>query len=374
MNRITKIVCCAALAIAAVIVGGLTWAGEVTVVGSTWQEQRMAQPVNEDTLMPPVAASFDPPMQPEAVEESEALFHFLPIEHWFTEPPVWRWTFDYRYRGLAGSGISSTYGTSQPPPAGYAPLSRLDFPINSSWHGLQIGIDEPTWGAHFEWMMAQPDIQGQLADYDWRTAGSDENYTDLGYAEQKFSDGQMIDFGMDFQLTQCMFNLPVEVWPMAGFRWQRLNIEAFDGIQVKYRNHWLNPPDAFPGDVLTFSQQFYTGYFGGQFRTKVRSVRLTFQADWGPTWAYNIDHHLLREGDRYTMESTQGNTWHIGLTAELPLTDYVRCGFQFDHMEIRTTGTHHLQNLPLGENLSWDNGVSVSSNQTSIMAYIRVRL
>jgi hypothetical protein len=179
---------------------------------------------------------------------------------------------------------------------------------------------------------------------------------------------------MEFQWTERTFKLPVEFWPTAGFRWQRFDIMCYDGVQVKYQNQWLNPPDQYPGDVITFNQQYYIGYLGGQFRTKIRSVLLTFQADWGYTWAYNIDHHLLRDGDRFTMDATQGNSWHLGFTAEVPLSEQIRFGFQFDHMEIRTTGTHHLQNLPLGEDATWDNGVSVSSNQTSIMAFVRFRM
>lgn len=381
MNQIrTVLLCLAALAIATAFGSHSACRGEdigaVTVVGSTWQERHMCESAQEETVMPPVPEVPEAPMQPEAVaEDGESyLFHFVPIEQWFKERPVWRWMFDYRYRGTAGSGITSTYGTRQPPPTGYAPASQLNFPINTSWHGLQVGIDEPTWGVRFEWMAAQPDIQGQFSDYDWRSPGSSENFTDLGYSDERFTDGQTIDFGMDFLWTKCLFNMPIELWPTAGFRWQRFNIDCYDGYQVKYDNHWLNPPDAFPGDVISFSQQFYMGYLGGQFRTKIKSVRLTFEADWGATWGYNVDHHLLRAGDRYTMEATQGNSWHVAFTAEIPLTEFVRAGFQVDHMEICTTGTHRLKNLPLGEDVTWDNGVSVTSNQTSIMAFLRVRL
>lgn len=377
MNRIRTIVCRAALAIAAIFGSGSAWGSEVTVIGASWQPRPISEPIKEDSLMYPVPPSSNTPMQPNAEGESEPPDESFELVHWFEEKLCWPWTIDYRYRALASSGISSTYGTSQPPPTGYAPLSQLDFPINSSWHGLRIGLDEPTWGVHFEWMTPQQSIQGQFSDYDWKFSGPPnpgESYTDLGFAGERWIDAQMIDLGLDFQLTDRTFNLPIEVWPTFGFRWQRFDIECYDGVQVKYYNQWLDPADAYPGDAITFNQQFYTGYLGGQFRTRLRSVLLTFQADWGCTWGYNIDHHLLREGDRYTMESTQGNSWHLGFTAEVPVSQHVRFGFQFDHAEIRTSGTHHLQNLPLGQDSTWDNDVSVSSNQTSVMAFVRFRM
>jgi hypothetical protein len=377
MNRTrTTILCRAALAIAAILAGSLAW-GEVTIVGSSWQERQLAQQNNLDLLRHPSPPSTEVLVQPKALAESEqgdSSGEFPWLDNWLAWRPCWHWFIDYRFRALCASGISSEYGTQQPPPDGYAPLSRLNFPLNSCWHGLRLGVDEPTWSAHFEWMAPQQGIQGQFSDYDWRSAGSDENFSDLGFADQRFVDGQMIDLGLDFKLTDCTFKLPVEIWPTLGFRWERFNIGCYDGVQVKYRDEWLNPPDSLPGDVLSFNQQFYTGYLGGQFRTRVKTVLLTFQADWGYTWGYNIDHHLLRDGDRFTMEATQGNSWHLGFTAEAPVTEHFSFGFQFDHLEIRTTGTHHLQNLPLGEDATWDNGVSVSSNQTSLMAFLRFRL
>lgn len=336
----------------------------------------LAQPISRSpNAEPPGAPSQLPnaPTQP-ALEDDGSEFseEVSAFESWLDGLGCSRWSIDYRYRALVSSGVTSSFGTSDPPPTGYAPLSQLNFPINSSWHGVRVGFDELNWGAHFEWMAPQQSIDGQLSDLDWRSAG--QEYSDLGSAQERWVDGQMIDLGLDFLLTDCVFKLPIEIWPTIGFRWQRFDLTCYDGVQSKYDNQWLDPPDQYPGDVITFNQQFYIGYLGGQFRMKLRSVCLTFQADWGYTWGYNIDHHLDRDGDLYLMQSTEGNTWHLGFTAEVPLGCHVSMGFQCDHLEIRTSGTHRLQNLLLGEDSSWDNGVSVSSNQTSLMAFLRFRL
>jgi hypothetical protein len=376
-----------ALVVAALFAASLARGdGEVTVVGESWQSPQVpetaratsfAQPISQPpNAEPPIAPSqtasantaTESKLDEDGNEFSDEVSEF---EGWLDGLGCHRWSIDYRYRALVSSGIASTFATSNPPP-GFPPLSQLNFPINSSWHGVRVGFDELNWGAHFEWMTPQGSIDGQLSDLDWRSAG--QEYSDLGFAQERWGDGQMIDLGLDFLLTDCTFKLPIEIWPTIGFRWQRFDLTCYDGSRVKYDYTWRDPPDLFPGDIITFNQQFYMAYLGGQFRMTLRSVSLTFQADWGYTWGRNIDHQTDRAGDSYTMDATEGNTWHLGFTAEVPLGCHVFMGFQCDHLEIRTSGAHRLQNLPLGEDMNWDNGSSVASNQTSLMAFLRFRL
>ncbi len=295
---------------------------------------------------------------------------------WPDAPTKATWTIDYRFRSLVGSRTSYEFGTPDPPPYGWTPLSQLNFPLDSYWHGIGIGVERPTWAIRFEWLFPQQGIEGNLSDYDWQIPG--DPFTDLGYAQQRWTDGQMLDLSLEFQLADHLFGLPVEVWPVGGFRWQRFDIMCYDLVQVKSDDVWLDPPYTAAGDVLTFNQQYYMGYVGGQLRTRLESARLPpvlikFQGDWGGTSAYNVDHHLLREGDRYTMERTQGGSWHVGLTVEALLHKNFSLGLQADHLEIRTRGTHRLLNAPLGEDFTWDNGVAVSSDQTWLTAFVRLR-
>jgi hypothetical protein len=288
------------------------------------------------------------------------------------------WTLDYRCRAFCSSYTSYEFGT---PPApefnpGWAPLSRLKFSLDSCWHGFEIAKETPTWGMQIEWMMAGQYIQGDLEDYDWRYA--DRDFTDLGHARERWTEGQMVDFAYKFRILEQPFSLPFGVWPIIGFRWQRLDIVAYDAEQLKYDNRWLEHPYYMAGDVLTLNQQYYIGYAGGQLRGKIEWSRLptilwTLQGDWGYTQAYNIDHHLVREGDRYTMERTHGDSWHVALIVEALVTNRFDIGVQVDHLQIATTGTHHFLNDPLGTDETWDNGVRVASSQTWITGFLRFR-
>jgi hypothetical protein len=292
-----------------------------------------------------------------------------------TSPSVW--TVDYRFRSLQNSYTSYEFGTPDPPPTGWTPLSRLAFPLDSTWHGVQVELQKPTWDVRCELLFPQHGIHGNLADYDWQNPG--ETFTDLGYAQQRWTDGQMLDLSLEFEALGHPWGLPLEVWPVLGFRWQRFDLMCSDAVQVKADDQWLDPPFSYPGDVLSFNQQYYMAYFGGQIRERLEigrlpPIALTFQADGGFTEAYNIDHHLIREGDRYTMERTHGGSWHVAIISEALISRHFSVGFQADFLEIRTSGTHRLVNAPLDTDVSWDNGVAVSSNQTWLTAFLRLRI
>ncbi len=306
------------------------------------------------------------------------------VAFWSQPPGPDFWTIDYRCRTFCSSNTCYEFG--MPPEGinpGWSPLSRLNFSLNSCWHGLKLAHETPTWGVELEWMMAGQYIQGVLEDYDWdwtdRPPNPDGAYTDLGFAQEQFTEGQMIDLGYKFQLFESAGNAPLELWPMIGFRWQRFDIMTYDLVQVKSDNEWLEPPDTVQGDVLTFNQQYYVGYAGVQLRGRLEPSFLpplvwTVQGDWGYTEAYNTDHHLLRSGDRYTMERTHGDCWHAALTVEALLTNRIGLGVQADHLQIRTTGVHRWFNEPFGVDESWSDGVFVSSRQTWITAFVRIRM
>jgi hypothetical protein len=301
------------------------------------------------------------------------------IRFWSKPPGPLVLTIDYRFRTLCSSATSFEFGTIEPPPVGWAPLSRLDFPINSCWHGFRFGLEKSDSAIHFEWMAPQTTIQGNLEDFDWAPPNPDGSITDLGFAQERWNDGQMLDFGYEFRILERPLGLPVEVWPTVGFRWQRLNLTAYNLTQVKSDNVWLDPPFTYEGDVITFNQEYSIGYVGAQLRGRLESrilppIALTLQGDWGYTEAYNTDHHLIREGDMYVMHRTHGSCWHVALTAEaLFCRERLSMGFQVDHLRIDTQGTHRWINEPYGIDETWDNGVSVWSRQTWLTAFIRTR-
>jgi len=141
--------------------------------------------------------------------------------------------------------------------------------------------------------------------------------------------------------------------------------------QVKFENHGSSI--RHDGDIITFNQQYYIAYVGGQLRktlyiTETRPIHLTFQGDWGATWAFNIDHHLL--DDFYGLQAAQGSSWHIAFTAEVPLNQCVSCGIQADYMQIRATG----KDWEIGRATAGPrtNGVCTYSDQTSLTAFLRL--
>jgi hypothetical protein len=284
------------------------------------------------------------------------------------------WTIDCRFRTLCNSKTTSENGTTTPPPTGWAPLSRLNYSLDSCWYGLRVGVERPNWGVHCEWLTPQQNIQGTMADYDWMT--KDQSFTDLGYMQERWTEGQMLDLGGEFKLTDRFCGVSVELWPMAGFRWQQFDIMCYDLNQVKSST---SDPYRIDGNIISFNQQYYVTYLGGQLRKTFEfnwlpPIVVTFQGDWGYASAYNIDHHLRREGDMFTMDSTYGDSWHVGLTTEMLFNKHWSVGFQADYTQIHTCGTTHYVNEPLGQNFTYSNGVADYSNQMMLTAFIRLRI
>lgn len=288
------------------------------------------------------------------------------------------WNVDYRVRRLFNSSTSYEFGTPLEFPDPFAPLSRLTFALDSTWHGLQLGWERRTWRLRCEWLTPmQQQIDGVMADYDWNIdepTNDPSRLDSLTHSSLRWNTGHMLDLGGEFMLRDTLFGSRVEFWPTGGFRFQRFDITAYD-------LYFLVPaygPDLSLSavDVLTFDQRYYVGYFGGQLRRRWTvgqiPIDVQLQADMGPAAGHNIDHHLLREGERYTIQETRGIAWHLGLNLDVRLTRYVGLGLQADYAELRTTGSHRLLNEPLDMDWTWTNGVVVASDQLSLAGYLRV--
>jgi len=279
-----------------------------------------------------------------------------------------QWTIDYRYRELVDSSTSYAFGTGTDP--GWDPLSKLDWPLDSKWHGLQIGYKTLNWEVRCEWLTPiNREIDGQMADYDWIPA---DNLISHTLSDQRWNEGHMVDLGGQFKLVDG----GLEIWPTLGFRYQQFDITA-SGI------NYIEPPDGilpeFVGvDVITFDQHYYQFYLGCQFRKTINcwitDVTLTLQADVAAVTAHNIDHHLVREGgDRYTIEHTAGSGYHFAFIAEAPVMRCLTVGFQFDHTGMRTSGKHRLDWVSQGIDETWNQGVVVKSSQTMLTGYVQAR-
>lgn len=309
-----------------------------------------------------------------------------PLEHfWTTAPAATVWTIDYRVQQMFDSHTSYQFGT--PPqfgPPQYTPVSKLDWSLDSTWTGLRLGVQKPNWDLHFEWLTTLG-INGSMEDFDWNINDPRDDPTrldSLSSSSERWNDGQKVEIEGDYRCMERLLGLPIEFWPLAGFRFQRFDITGTNAVQIVPPDGPLPPP--FDGDLITFNQQYYIGYAGAQLRAAIHCwdrgpITLTLQADYGATAGYNVDHHLFYEYfgvHRYTMESTTGGALHFALTAETLLNKRLSLGLQADHMEISTTGSHRWvetgATTPVDE--TWSNGVSVSSSQTSLTFFLRLRI
>jgi hypothetical protein len=288
------------------------------------------------------------------------------------------WSIGYRARTIYNSFTSYEFGMPEYESPTWAPLSRLHFELDSPWHGLQIERKTEKTNLRFEWLtpIGKP-IHGNMYDYDWMDPGAD--FTHLGITKEHWTDGQMIDANLDYKLLDSLGAVPVEFWLIGGFRWQRFGITAYDAVQVKEGGVWPPDPWTYAGDVITFNQQYTTEYIGCELRTMLewipsKPLELRVWSDIGAAQGYNVDHHLLREGDRYTMESTSGDTLHYTASAEIQLRKNLSIGAQYDQLFLRTQGHHRFLNEPLGIDETWDNGVRVRSDQSWFTLYLRFRV
>ena len=309
----------------------------------------------------------------------------------WTQPPGPKgWSIDYRIQQMFSSRTSRQFGTA--PQFGgsqYAPLSKLDWSLNSTWTGLRFGVREPNWDIHFEWLTTLvEEVGGNMKDFDW--SGPDRDPASLSSSPERWNDGQKIEIEADYKLLGKVFGLPIEMWPLVGFRFQRFDMMAHNGVQL-INDGTLGPdvPDVgyrWPDIEGSMNQQYYIGYAGVQFRTTIEHgdwspITLTLQADYGATAGYGIDHHITGYEElgihRFSMESTRGDAAHIAFIVEVHVTTRGTLGLQADHTEISASGSHHLvisDDAGRYVDETWSNGVSVSSRQTSLTAFFNLRI
>jgi len=376
----------------------LAW-GEVTVVGSNWKSQPVLTSEDSDSSKQAASPSDKTTTQPSADENPtgwkgalkllakgpygsvDDSFRYLSDEDLWNpqegldtaiEQPPRGWTIGYQFHAICdGDIISSQFNPSR------SMCHQLVLPLNSCWHGLEVGLQKEKWDIHFEWSMPQQGIQGENEILGWYLPKQSGLYTDLGFSRERWDEGQMLDFRLARKLTDHFLRWPIEIWPAGGFRWQRLDIVCHDLTLYKEGNHTLNPPATVPGDVFSFNQEYNIFYLGGQLRTKLEPVRLpplvlTFQGDWGYVSAYNANNDLLNVGN-HEIEITHGSSWHVALTVEALINKNFSLGFQADHTELRTRGDLRFVNDSRHSSTTWDDCAAVSSDQTWLMAFLRLR-
>jgi outer membrane protease len=283
--------------------------------------------------------------------------------------PEKKWSAELRVKRYFGSHTSYEFGNPFPPYQ--APLSRLEFPMNTWWAGGEVRRSFSRFSTGVEVLTAIPmESDGLMKDSDWDDDSAPGQRTIYSESQCRMEPSYRVRGDVDMKVGDWL-GMPVwfDLRPVAGVRWQRLTLVAHDGAQTELGM----PSMALPGDSIRF-QQTYWQYFLGiraaydlERHLKAPRLKLHGQLDWAYVDGDNSDHHLLRMGNRMTYEKTRGDAWHASLGLKVGLTENINAGAELEYLRIRSEGSHQLVNDLFGIDFSFDHGVKVWSDQFSMM-------
>ena len=290
-----------------------------------------------------------------------------------TDLNVKPWSIDLQVKHYFNSHTSFEFGNPFSPYQ--APLSRLEFPINTLWVGAEA---RRSFFSRFSLGVSvftniPGDSGGVFKDSDW----DDDNNPGVKtiYSESKCRMESSYDISGDIDLkVSDWIGLPywLDIRPLIGVRWQRFNLMTHDGVQSYPAPGDNRPSEALPGNGIHFEQTYWHYFLGirsaydiGKHIKDPSRLQLLMQLDWAYVEGNNKDHHLLRSGNRFTYENTRGDAWHALLGLKIGLTESLNWNIAMDYLRIQTTGSHRLVNDLFNVDFSFDNGVKVWSEQTS---------
>jgi len=275
----------------------------------------------------------------------------------------------------------TSYEFGNPDPPYQAPLSRLEFPMNTWWAGGEIKRRFPRFSVGLEVLGSiSGESDGSFKDSDWDEPSRPSVKTIYSEAKCRVEPSYMVRADADLKVSDWL-GLPAwfDLRPVVGFRWQNLHFLAHDGIQEYPAPGSTRPPDVLSGDAIRFEQTYWQYFLG--MRTALDlgkhlgmpEMRLLGQIDGAYVEGSNADRHLLRGGNRWTYEKTKGYGWHALLGVKAGLTKNLQAGLEAEYLWLRTTGTHRWFHDIIGADLSWDNGVTVWSEQILVTANLEYR-
>jgi len=271
---------------------------------------------------------------------------------------------------LFNSHTSFEFGNPFPPYQ--APLSRLEFPLDSLWGGIELRFSHPRFSISGELLTnAIGDTNGRFKDSDWDDASNPTLKTIYSESSCRMEKSYMAKIDIDLEVSDWL-KLPewFSLRPVTGFRYQDFRMMTHDGIQ--FEPYSGTPPLDMPGNGIHFKQTYWQYFIGIRSNmdmeklARLPATTLLMQLDWAYVEGSNEDHHLLRIGRRFTYEKTYGDAWHASVGLKKGLTKNLVLGFELDYLQIITKGNHRLVNEPLRIDFSFSNGVKVWSEQTNI--------
>lgn len=287
--------------------------------------------------------------------------------------PEKTWSAELHVKRYFGSHTSYEFGNPFPP--NQTPLSRLEFPLNTWWAGGEFRRSFSRISAGIEVMRSiSGESDGSFKDSDWDDDAKPGVLTVYSESQCRMEPSYMVRGDVDLKVADWL-GMPVwlDLRPVAGLRWQRFNLVAHNGLQTYPAPGDTTPPYPLPGDAISFEQNYWHYFLGIRAaydlekHLKIPRSKLFGQLDWAYVDGDNGDHHLLREGNRWTYEKTRGDAWHASLGVKAGLTKSINAGLEAEYLLIRTTGTHRWVNDAFGWDESSDYGVKVWSEQMSLM-------
>ncbi len=256
------------------------------------------------------------------------------------------------------------------------PLSRLEFPLDSWWAGVELRATFPrvSFGGEALTNLSR-DTERLMQDSDWEDEENPRHKTTFSKSRCRLEPSYVIRADMDLRVSDWL-GLPawLDLRPVVGVRRQRFSLVTHDGVQWDVE---APEPISLPGDGITF-EQVYSHYFLGLRAgldlgkyVELKSLAALLQIDWAYVEGRNRDHHLLRDGERFTYEDTYGQAWHGSIGLRAGLTERLSLAAEADFLTISTTGSHRLVNPLFGIDFIFSDGVKAWSDQSRISLQLR---
>jgi hypothetical protein len=268
----------------------------------------------------------------------------------------------------------TSYQFPNPFPPNQDPLSRLEFPIDQWFAGIKGSYSRGVLSVFVEgWTNLNRESGFDMQDSDWDDEALPFQKTIFSSSKCALNRGYLADIGLAVGRASSSSS----VRPIAGYRIQYFDFTTHDGVQMDLGGN----VSQLPGDGIDFKQVFHHYYLGGLFVTSLGggfsygypgTIQLTLQGDVAGVTGRNEDKHLLRDGDRVTVERTRGFSWHVALGASLDVRNLLRLKLEGDFKRIVTTGSHNLTNGTFNIDFSFD-GARVWSDQATISAMGELR-
>jgi hypothetical protein len=256
-------------------------------------------------------------------------------------------------------------------------LSRLEFPLDTWWAGLDMRLRFRRFSVGLEALTSvKQNAHGEAEDSDWESGPDDK--TTYSTSQMRVAPSYMVRFDADLEVSDWL-GLPgwLKIRPLGGIRYQRFNLVNHDGIQYDLTGASGNT--LLPGEGIRFKQTYWHYFVGLRSTialsrpTGIPSLTLNLQADWAYVEGMNEDNHLQRAGRRFTYEDTYGEAWHFSMGLKKELGKGFSMGLDGDYLTLSTTGNHRLLNRTFGMDMSFSNGVRVWSDQLSLSLTLEYR-